>query len=35
MSKLLCPSMMCVDFGNLKNEVLALDNADGDIFIVM
>lgn len=32
MEKLLCPSMMCADFGELKKEVLALDAAGVDIF---
>lgn len=32
MKKLLCPSMMCADFGNLKQEVQILDNANIDIF---
>ncbi len=29
---LLCPSMMCADFGNLRHEVEALDVAGADIF---
>ena len=29
---LLCPSMMCADFGNLKREVEELDRAGADIF---
>lgn len=32
MGKLLCPSMMCADFGSLKDEVEALDAAGVDIF---
>lgn len=32
MKKILCPSMMCADYGNLKNEILALDVAGVDIF---
>ncbi|WP_302757483.1 ribulose-phosphate 3-epimerase [Ligilactobacillus salivarius] len=28
----LCPSMMCANFSNLKDEVVALDNAGADIF---
>lgn len=32
MEKLLCPSMMCADFGNLKEEVETLDKAGVDIF---
>lgn len=28
----LCPSMMCADFGNLKNEVTSLEKAGADIF---
>lgn len=32
MDKLLCPSMMCADFGNLKEDVEALDQAGADIF---
>ena len=31
MKKLLCPSMMCGDFSNLKAEVMALDQAGADI----
>lgn len=30
--KLLCPSMMCCDFGKLKQEVTALEEAGVDIF---
>lgn len=30
--KLLCPSLMCVDFGYLADEVRALDTAGADIF---
>lgn len=30
--KLLCPSMMCADFGNLTQEVESLDKAGVDIF---
>lgn len=29
---LLCPSMMCADFGNLRHEVEILDTAGADIF---
>ena len=32
MERLLCPSMMCADFGNLENEVKALEEAGADIF---
>lgn len=32
MKRLLCPSMMCADFGNLKEEVVRLDLAGADIF---
>lgn len=32
MEKLLCPSMMCADYGHLKEEVSALDEAGADIF---
>lgn len=32
MEKLLCPSMMCADFGNLEGEVRELDEAGADIF---
>lgn len=32
MEKLLCPSMMCADFGNLKEAVRELDEAGSDIF---
>ena len=32
MAKLLCPSMMCADFENLKKEVTDLDLAGADIF---
>lgn len=32
MSKLLCPSMMCADFGNLKQDTIDLDKAGTDIF---
>ncbi|WP_370567489.1 ribulose-phosphate 3-epimerase [Desemzia sp. RIT 804] len=32
MEKLICPSMMCADFGFLKNEVAELDQAGTDIF---
>jgi len=32
MEKLLCPSMMCADFGRLRDEVQALDEAGADIF---
>lgn len=30
--KLICPSMMCANFDNLKDEVIALDEAGTDIF---
>lgn len=32
MEKILCPSMMCADYGNLQREVEALDQAGIDIF---
>ncbi|MDF9823862.1 ribulose-phosphate 3-epimerase [Breznakia sp. PF5-3] len=32
MEKLLCPSMMCADYGVLKDEVICLDEAGIDIF---
>ncbi|HBF6777139.1 TPA: ribulose-phosphate 3-epimerase [Clostridioides difficile] len=32
MIKLICPSMMCANFGYLEEEVKALDNAGADIF---
>lgn len=32
MEKLLCPSMMCADFGRLGEEVRSLDRAGADIF---
>ena len=32
MNKLLCPSMMCADFGNLAGEVTALEAAGADMF---
>lgn len=32
MEKLLCPSMMCADYGRLAEEVKALDRAGSDIF---
>lgn len=32
MEKILCPSMMCADYGNLKDEVMNLDKAGVDIF---
>lgn len=32
MGKLLCPSMMCADFGNLSQEIQNLENAGIDIF---
>lgn len=32
MTKLLCPSMMCADFANLKNDTIQLDEAGTDIF---
>lgn len=34
MSKLLCPSMMCADYGNLRGEVELLEQAGVDIFHV-
>lgn len=34
MEKLLCPSMMCADYGNLAMEVKQLDAAGADIFHV-
>lgn len=34
MRKLLCPSMMCADYGNLKGEVEALEEAGADMFHV-
>ena len=30
--KLLCPSMMCADYGRLAEEIKALDEAGVDIF---
>jgi len=32
MNKILCPSMMCAEFGNLENEIRALEEAGIDIF---
>ncbi len=32
MKKLLCPSMMCCDIGNLEQEIINLEQADIDIF---
>jgi ribulose-phosphate 3-epimerase len=32
MEKLLCPSMMCADFGNLSMEIKSLEDAGADIF---
>ena len=32
MEKLLCPSMMCADFANLKQDTIELDEAGTDIF---
>ncbi|MFB1049876.1 ribulose-phosphate 3-epimerase [Paraliobacillus sp. JSM ZJ581] len=32
MEKLICPSMMCADFSNLKKEVELLDSAGVDVF---
>ncbi|MER2227447.1 MAG: ribulose-phosphate 3-epimerase [Carnobacterium sp.] len=32
MEKLICPSMMCADFGSLKDEVTKLDQAGADVF---
>ena len=32
MEKLLCPSMMCADFSNLKQDTIDLANAGADIF---
>ena len=32
MEKILCPSMMCADYGSLKDSVKSLDEADIDIF---
>lgn len=32
MERLLCPSMMCANFDNLKDEITALDKAGTDIF---
>lgn len=32
MNKLLCPSMMCADFGNLEKEIFDLEEAGIDIF---
>ena len=32
MKRLLCPSMMCANYGHLASEVRALDDAGADIF---
>lgn len=32
MDKLLCPSMMCADYGHLENEIQLLEEAGADIF---
>ena len=32
MKKLLCPSMMCADYGNLAHEIVELEAAGIDIF---
>lgn len=32
MKKLLCPSMMCADFGSLEKEIKSLESAGADIF---
>lgn len=32
MSRLLCPSMMCANYGNLKEEIVNLEQANIDIF---
>ncbi len=32
MEKILCPSMMCAEYGNLKKEIFELENAGIDIF---
>lgn len=32
MEKLLCPSMMCANFGNLENEIRKLEESGIDIF---
>ena len=32
MERLLCPSMMCANYGHLAAEVRALDDAGADIF---
>lgn len=32
MERLICPSMMCADFGSLKTEVAELDQAGTDVF---
>lgn len=32
MKKIFCPSMMCADFANLKQETIDLENAGADIF---
>lgn len=34
MQKLLCPSMMCADFGNLREEILILEEAGADMLHV-
>lgn len=32
MKTLLCPSMMCADFGNIKREIEELEQAGADVF---
>ncbi len=32
MKKILCPSMMCANFANLKQDTIDLDNAGADVF---
>ncbi len=34
MEKIFCPSLMCADFSNLKNEIIALQEAGADIMHV-
>lgn len=34
MKKLFCPSLMCADFSNLKNEIISLQDAGADILHV-
>ena len=34
MEKLLCPSMMCADYGRLAEEIKALRTADGNVLVV-